>query len=77
MAQVFFHCSRAHETLMQGCSIEVGDLVEAHHYAACVINALIMEPNSEDWRGWVLHISDDAGYELLSLPFASMLGKPH
>jgi hypothetical protein len=62
---------------MQRCSVEVGDLVEAHQYASCFMHALIMEPNSEDWRGWIMHISDDAGYEILTLPFASMLGKPH
>jgi hypothetical protein len=36
-----------------------------------------MAPNSEDWRGWILHANDDLGDEILTVPFASMLGKPH
>jgi len=28
-------------------------------------------------RGWVLQVSDDCGDEILIVPFASVLGKPH
>jgi len=31
----------------------------------------------EDWRGWVLHVSDESGEEIFNLPFDSLLGKPH
>jgi len=77
MAEVYFHCSNARETVLEGCRVEVRDLVEAQDYAACVMSSLIMEPGVEDWRNWVLHVSDDAGYEIFTVPFASMLGKPH
>jgi len=36
-----------------------------------------MAPSTEDWRDWVLHVSDDIGEEIFCLPFASLLGKPH
>jgi hypothetical protein len=42
-----------------------------------VVRSLIMAPGPEDWRGWVLHVSDDDGEEIFDLPFASVLGKPH
>jgi hypothetical protein len=31
----------------------------------------------EDWRDWVLHVSDDLGDELFVVPFVFVLGKPH
>ena len=77
MAQVFFHCSNTRGAVLDGCQAEVLDLVEAQEYATCVIRSLIMEPTAEDWRGWVLHVSDDDGEEIFALPFASMLGRPH
>jgi hypothetical protein len=55
----------------------VGSLDEAHEAAALVVQSLIRAPIAEDWRSWVLHVSDDSGAEIFTLPFASMLGKPH
>ena len=78
MTEIYFHCSDARtNTLIDGYCVEVGDLVEAYDYAACVMRALIMEPGVEDWRGWVMHVADDMGNEIFTLPFTSMLGKPH
>ena len=31
----------------------------------------------DDWRGWVLHVSDDQGDELFVVPFTFVLGKPN
>jgi hypothetical protein len=42
-----------------------------------VVRSLLMAPSAEDWRDWVLHVSDDIGEEIFCLPFASLLGKPH
>ncbi len=42
-----------------------------------MVHSLIMTPVLEDWRGWVLHVTDRDGEEIFDLPFASMLGKPH
>lgn len=77
MTQVYFHCSNARKTLIDGYRVEVGDLVEAQDYAACVMRALIMQPGAEDWRGWIMHVADDMGEEIFSVPFTSLLGRPH
>ena len=77
MTEVYFHCSNTRSTLLDGCKVEVGDLGEARDYAACVMRALIMEPGSEDWRSWTLHVADDLGDEIFNLPFTTVLGKPH
>ena len=77
MTQVFFHCSNTQGVSIEQCGTAVADLVEAREQAALVVQSLIMEPGLEDWRGWILHVSDDLGDEILTVPFASVLGKPH
>jgi hypothetical protein len=53
------------------------DLADARAYAELMVRSIIMRPGPEDWRSWVLHVSDDLGDEILTLPFASVLGKLH
>jgi hypothetical protein len=77
MAQVYFHCSNTHGALLDRRGAAVDDLAAAREHAALVMRSMISAPSMEDWRGWVLHVSDDLGDEILVLPFASMLGKPH
>jgi hypothetical protein len=55
----------------------VSDLAEARDRAACIIRSLIMERGAEDWRKWVVRVSDDLDDELFVLPFAFVLGKAH
>ena len=77
MAQVYFHCSNTQGVLIDRCGAAVDDLVAAHDHAALVVRSLVMAPCREDWRGWVLHVSDDLGDEIFVVPFATVLGKPH
>jgi len=42
-----------------------------------VVRALVSGMSPEDWRDWVLHVSDDLDEEIFSVPFASVLGRPH
>jgi len=77
MTQVYFHCSNAIGVSIDRCGSAVADLAEAQAHAVLVVRSLIMTPVLEDWRGWVLHVSDKDGEEIFTLPFASLLGKPH
>ena len=78
MAQVYFHCSNTQGILIDGSGAAVvGDMTDAHDRATCVVRSLIMAANAEDWRDWVLHVSDDLGEEIFVMPFASQLGKLH
>ena len=77
MAQVYFHCSNTEKVMIDRCGAAVDDLIEARAHADVVVRALIMAPGPEDWRNWVLHVSDNDGEEIFSVPFASLLGKPH
>ena len=77
MAQVYFHCSSSREVRVDESGVAVSDLAEARDYAACVVRSLIMEQSAEDWRDWVVHVSDDFDDEIFVLPFAFVLGKPH
>ena len=77
MAQVYFHCSSSREVRVDQFGAVVSSLAEARDRAACVVRSLIMEASAEDWRDWVVHVSDDFDDEIFVLPFAFVLGKPH
>ncbi|SIO56818.1 hypothetical protein SAMN05443247_08382 [Bradyrhizobium erythrophlei] len=77
MAQVYFHCSNTERVMIDQHGAAIGDLAEARDHAALVVRSLIMTPSTEDWRSWVLHVSDASGDEIFAMPFVSMLGKPH
>ena len=77
MAQVYFHCSNSREVRVDQFGVVVSDLAEARDYAACVVRSLIMENSAEDWRDWVVHVSDDFDDEIFEVSFSSVLGKPH
>ncbi|MGO8912556.1 MAG: DUF6894 family protein [Bradyrhizobium sp.] len=77
MAQVYFHCTNTEAVWIDRRGAAVGDLAEAREHAALVVRSLIMAPTQEDWRDWVMHVSDDLDEEIFSVPFASLLGKPH
>ena len=77
MAQVYFHCSNTERVMIDQYGAAIGDLAEARDHAALVVRSLIMTPGTEDWRSWVLHVSDASGDEIFAMPFVSMLGKPH
>jgi hypothetical protein len=77
MTEVYFHYSNAKGALVDRRAAVVTDLADARAYAELVVRSLIMRPGPEDWRGWLLRVSDDLGDEILVLPFASVLGKLH
>jgi hypothetical protein len=65
------------EILIDRTGAAVGDMADARDHAACVVRSFIMTANAEDWRDWVLHVSDDLGEEIFVMPFTSLLGKLH
>jgi hypothetical protein len=77
MAEVYFHCSSAEGVLLDRRGRDVEDLIEARACAIERVQTLISRPSSEDWRSWVLHVSDHDGEEIFAMPFASLLGRPH
>ncbi|MGP0094449.1 MAG: DUF6894 family protein [Xanthobacteraceae bacterium] len=77
MAQMYFHCSSAEGVLLDRCGSDVEDLTEARDHAVGVVQRFISRPNPEDWRQWILHVSDVDGEEIFAMPFLSLLGRPH
>ena len=77
MTQIFFHSSNTDGVWVDRRGATIGNLTEAHQQAALVVRSLLMAPTAEDWRGWVLHVSDDLGEEIFAVSFASVLGKLH
>jgi hypothetical protein len=77
MTEVFFHCSDdAEHVLIDRRGAAMG-LAEARRHAEHLVYSLLTKPGADDWRTWVLHVTDEFGEEIFALPFASVLGKPH
>ena len=77
MTQVYFHCSSSRGVRIDRSGEAVSDLNEARDRAACLVRSLIMEHGAEDWRDWVVHVSDDFDDEIFEVSFVSVLGKPN
>jgi hypothetical protein len=77
MADVYFHFSNTRGVLIDRSGTAVDDLDDAREHAVCAVRSLIMTASAEDWRGWILHVTDDDGDEVFDMPFATLLGKPH
>ena len=77
MTQVYFHCSNAKKVFVDRRGAVVDDLAEARDHATSFVQSLTKTRSLEEWRDWVLHVSDDLGDELFVVPFAFVLGKPH
>ena len=77
MTQVYFHCSHAKKVFVDRRGALVDDLAEARDHATSVVQSLTKMRSLEDWRDWVLHVSDDQGDELFVVPFTFVLGKPN
>jgi hypothetical protein len=77
MTDVFFHCSDDEHVLIDKSGAAISDLVEACEHAERLARSYIMTANGEDWRNWVVHVTDDRGDEIFVLPFTTVLGKPH
>ena len=75
--EVYFHCSNTEGMLISRAGVAVSDLTEAREHATQIMQSMIMTPNDEDWRNWVLYVSGVDGEEFFELPFTSMLGRPH
>ena len=77
MSQVYFHCSNTKKVFLDRRGAVVDDLAEARDQATRIVQSLISERSFEDWRDWVLHVSDDQGDELFVVPFTFVLGEPN
>jgi len=77
MVQIYYHCSTTEGVLIDRCGTAADDLMEACEHAAAIVGSLVTAPSLEDWRGWVLHVSDELGGEIFTVPFSSVLGKLH
>jgi len=77
MTDVYFHCTDDDHLLMAQHAVAIGGLTEAFEHADRLVRSYVMTVGPEDWRGWVLHATDELGNELFTVPFASVLGKLH
>jgi hypothetical protein len=77
MTHVYFHRSTTKKVFLEHHGAVVNDLAEARDHATRLVKSFTNERSLEDWRDWVLHVSDDQGEELFVVPFVFVLGRPH
>jgi len=77
MREIYFHWSDANHDLIDNRGAAVEGLSDARTHADRLVRSLVMAPSMEDWRDWVLRVTDELGDVILVIPFASALGKPH
>ena len=77
MAHIYLHRSSGRGVVLDHSGSDVADLAEARDYAKRAIHTLVMAPGPEDWREWILHVSDEEGEEIFAMPFASVVGRAH
>jgi hypothetical protein len=77
MTDVYFHCSDDEHVFIARRGVAIDSLTEAWQHADRMVRSLVMTPSTEDWREWVLHVTDELGEEIFALPFASVLGRLH
>lgn len=77
MTEVYFHYSNADQLLIDSRGATVNNLSDACAHAHRLVHAMMMKPNTEDWRGWELHVTDELGEEIFVIPFSSAIGKLH
>jgi Domain of unknown function (DUF6894) len=89
MTRVYFHLSSSDHVLLDCSTADVADMTEARDRATATVRAMIAgggqgvqgvyedQEGQADWRDWMLHVSDDLGEMLFSLPFKSLMGPLH
>jgi hypothetical protein len=75
MTRIFFHCSNTRKVFLDYRGTMVDDLTDARDHATRVVQSVTNERSLEDWRDWILHVSDDQGDELFVVPFTFVLCK--
>ena len=77
MAHVYFHYRSGPRVFLDQRGADVDDLTDGYEHAVRDVRSLIAIRTSEDWRNWVLRVSDDQGGEIFTVQFSSVIGKPH
>jgi hypothetical protein len=77
MTHVYFHCSSPERVLLDARGRDVEDLTEARDFAVRVVKEFIESRGPDDWRAWMLRVSDADGEEIFLMPFAYVLGRPN
>jgi uncharacterized protein DUF6894 len=76
MTALYFHCSDDEHVLVDRTGSAM-NISEAREHAERLVRTYVMTPSVEDWRNWILHVTDDLGTEIFELPFAAVLGRLH
>ena len=78
MAQFYFHCASTQQILRDRSGYDLVDLVEARQRASGIVRRVIKTGSArDDWRDWVIVVTDEEDDEMLVVPFSDVIGRPH
>jgi hypothetical protein len=77
MTQIYFDCCSPRQVLLDRRGSEVEDMVEACQHAVGLVHQLVASPGPQDWRDWVVRVSDEDGEEIFQVAFSPLVGKPN
>ena len=77
MATLYFHCVGTQGALLDRSGSDMKDMCDARARAFRVIQTIVNSLGPEDWRDWSVYVRDGDGDELMRVPFATVLGRPH
>jgi hypothetical protein len=72
-ARLYFDLVNSHESLPDRDGIEVDDISQAKAILTAMVDEVRQEDacSAQEWSGWTLNVSDDAGRVLFSLDLDS------
>ncbi len=78
MTRFYFHCTGSDWVLVDDSGTELPDLVDAHARALGIARRVMSTAaGGDDCREWLVHVSDEEGWEMFVVPFAEVIGRLH
>jgi hypothetical protein len=77
MPRFYFHVSTTEEVVPDEQGVELADLAAAHHCAVQIMyDTILYDPEEQDWRGWMIKITDAKCRTLLTLLYPARMPSP-
>ena len=71
--RLYFHLLNPHDSIQDREGVEIIDIPQAKAAVAAMMDELRQESaaTAQDWSGWILNVSDDAGCVRFSIDLAN------
>jgi hypothetical protein len=77
MHRVYFHCTGPSAVVVDQLGTVAENFRDVQARAAAIVTALMADSVSQDWRDWMVHVSDEDGDDMFTMPFSSVMARLH